>query len=159
MTVRGTPGCGCPSFRAAAALIIACIAAGATALNTSSPSCSVPRAPSSSQPLPTCQPSNKTLQDAAQGEGAGGNASDPHNPCLAPPVRPLAATTDCAPPAVAYKFAPILYNHPLERYHLQSPDTWFNASTIFYRDRQPANATIFAWQSQTLLDSLAFMGG
>jgi hypothetical protein len=78
---------------------------------------------------------------------------------LAAALQPTVVSCALRFTAVGWRFAPILYNHPLEQYHLQSPDTWFNASAVFYQDRQPANASIFAWQSQTLLDSLAFMGG
>eukprot|EP00889_Picochlorum_renovo_P004074 jgi/Picre1/31104/NNA_006459.t1 len=39
--------------------------------------------------------------------------------------------------ALAWKFAPVLKFHPLEPYHLQDMNVWYNASTIFLTDFKP----------------------
>ena len=39
--------------------------------------------------------------------------------------------------AIAWQYAPVVYTHPLERYHLQSPDIWYNKSELFLWDVRP----------------------
>lgn len=91
MVASCSPACGCRSLRTAVFLLLLCIGSGTAALNTSSPSCSVPRAPQS-LPLPTCPPSNKTLQDAAQGESRLGTLPGT-NPCVAATLEPVGSST------------------------------------------------------------------
>lgn len=44
--------------------------------------------------------------------------------------------------ARAIDFAPIVRSHPLETWHLQSPDVWYNAAVMLMSDtRQPPDAT------------------
>ncbi|KAL4853606.1 hypothetical protein ACK3TF_005436 [Chlorella vulgaris] len=59
--------------------------------------------------------------------------------------------------SLGWRFAPVIYTHPMERYHLQSPDVWFNASEVFYQDLKPRNESIFSWHSETMVDELMFM--
>jgi hypothetical protein len=72
---------------------------------------------------------------------------------------PTAAVPSLPPVAraVGWRFAPVIYTHPMERYHLQSPDVWFNASEVFYQDLKPRNESIFSWHSETMVDELMFM--
>jgi hypothetical protein len=61
-----------------------------------------------------------------------------------PPVSPN--TIQCGPNttatledarAIAWKFAPVLKFHPLESYHLQSMDVWYDLATIYLTDYKP----------------------
>ena len=62
-----------------------------------------------------------------------------------------------SPAAAAWRFAPVIYNHPLERYHLQSPNLWFEASEVYYQDYKNASESMYAWHSDNWLDTLMFM--
>ena len=47
--------------------------------------------------------------------------------------------------ALAPAIAPVVRFHPLEKYHLQSMDVWFNATTMFLTDYRPAPQSAYAF--------------
>jgi hypothetical protein len=61
------------------------------------------------------------------------------------------------PSAAAWRFAPVIYAHPLERYHLLSPATWFEAAQVYYQDYKNASESMYAWRTDNWLDTLMFM--
>ena len=79
-------------------------------------------------------------------------------PCGRPPTHPPATHLGSLlySAAEAWRFAPIVYNHQLERYHLQSPDTWWNASEVYYIDYQNRSRTDYSWVDSTPLRKLMF---
>jgi hypothetical protein len=90
--------------------------------------------------------------------------SDP-SLCTVPLPPPASDVVRCAPnttatledaKALAWKFAPVLKFHPLERYHLQSMNTWFDEASVYLTDyRQFPNSTYnFIVANQTNRDLL-----
>jgi len=80
-----------------------------------------------------------------------------------PPVNP--DVIRCAPnatatledaQAIAWKFAPVLKFHPLELYHPQSMNTWFDSSTIYLTDfkQYPNSSYNYVVANQTNFDLL-----
>lgn len=39
---------------------------------------------------------------------------------------------------MAWQFAPVVYHHPLEKYHLIDPREWYNASELYLQARRPS---------------------
>ena len=58
--------------------------------------------------------------------------------------------------AIAWKFAPVLKFHPLERYHLQSMDVWFDTATLYLTDykQYPNSSFNYIVANQTNADLL-----
>ncbi|KAL4431236.1 hypothetical protein ABPG75_006492 [Micractinium tetrahymenae] len=65
-------------------------------------------------------------------------------------------TSALPPSAVAWQFAPVVYHHPLEKYHLIDPLEWYNASELYLQDLRPTNESIFAWFTRNEIDEVMF---
>ncbi|KAL4419239.1 hypothetical protein ABPG77_001177 [Micractinium sp. CCAP 211/92] len=57
---------------------------------------------------------------------------------------------------MAWQFAPVVYHHPLEKYHLIDPREWYNASELYLQDLRPTNESIFAWFTRSSVDEVMF---
>ena len=88
---------------------------------------------------------------ARQGLAAGISSPSQSFPVPAPSLPGLPCS------AAAWRFAPTIYAHPLERYHLQSPATWFEAAQVYYQDYKNASESIYTWRTDNWLDTLMFM--
>lgn len=42
---------------------------------------------------------------------------------------------------MAWQFAPVVYHHPLEKYHLIDPREWYNASELYLQARRRKDTT------------------